>query len=55
MLEKPPATLDIDGITIRVTIESMFVWKVVCKGICLNIFTAWAHKFLLKHLNNTYR
>ena len=33
--------LGIDGITIRIMIESILIRRAVCKNICLNILTAW--------------
>ena len=41
MFGKQPTTLDIDGITIRIVIESILVRRAVCKNIFLNILTAW--------------
>ena len=41
MLGKEPTTLGIDGITIRIMIESILVRRTVCKNICLNILTTW--------------
>ena len=46
MLGKRPTTLGIDGITIRIMIESILVRRVVCKNISLNILTAWDKGFL---------
>ena len=37
MLGKLLTTVSIDGITKGIMIESMFVWKTVCKIVCLNI------------------
>ena len=34
-------TVGIDGITIRIMIESILVRRAACKSICLNILTAW--------------
>ena len=41
MLGKLLTTLGIDGITIRIMIESILVRRAVCNNICLNILTAW--------------
>ena len=37
ILGKLLTTVSIDGITKGIMIESMFVWKTVCKIVCLNI------------------
>ena len=41
MLGKLLTALGIDGITIRIMIESILVRRAVCKNICLNTLTAW--------------
>ena len=41
MLGKQLTALGINGITIRIMMESILVKRAVCKNICLNILTAW--------------
>ena len=41
MLGKLLTALAIDGITLRIMIESILVRRDVCTNICLNILTAW--------------
>ena len=40
MLGKQLTALGIDGITIRIMVESILVRRAVCKNVCLNVLTA---------------
>ena len=53
MFGKLLAALGIDGITIRILIESILVRRALCKNICLNIFNSLGHNGFLSNVSIT--
>ena len=51
MLGKQLTTLGIDGITLKIMIESILVRRTLCKNIYLKILTAWNTTVSLKNLH----
>ena len=53
MLGKQLTVLGIDGITIRIMIESILVRRAVCENICLNSFNGMGQIGFLKDVSIT--